>query len=315
MRKAARIALKQCMGLKRKESVLIVADKLRKRIANAFFDEAKKMAKSVNLIMTPVGKIDGEEPPRRVAKVMKSGYDVLLLVTTASLSHTKATTVARKTGSRVGSMPGITESMMKRCIPVDYQKMKVLSRKLLRLLKKTNKVRVVTPKGTDFSVVAKGRMTWDEDYGIYTKAGSIGNLPAGELAFAPIENKSNGIFVVDASMIEKKLKTPITIKVKNGYAYSITGGKEAKLLLKMIKPFGKPAFNIAEFGIGTNPNAKITGIILEDEKVFGTCHVALGNSSAIGGKVYAKCHLDGVIKNPTLFFDKKMIMKNGKLLI
>ena len=112
-----------------------------------------------------------------------------------------------------------------------------------------------------------------------------------------------------------KLKSPIKISVKNGYAYEIMGKSDAKKLLRAIKPLGKSAFNIAEFGIGTNPKAKITGNILEDEKVIGTCHVALGNSTGLGGKIYAKCHLDGIMTKPTIYFDKKCIMHNGKFLI
>ncbi len=40
----------------------------------------------------------------------------------------------------------------------------------------------------------------------------------------------------------------------------------------------KNADNIAEIGLGTNPVAKIIGNVLEDEKVHGTCHVALGDN-------------------------------------
>lgn len=315
MSKAAQTALTQCMDLKKKDSVLIVTDKLKKRIAEDFFYEAIKLAKNVLLITTPVGKIHGEEPPKLVAEAMKKGYDVLLLITTMSLTHTKATKAAYKGGARVASMPGITGDMMKRCIPVDYKKMSLLNEKLVKLLKKTSNIRITTAKGTDFTVVTKGRKFFDDDNGVYTKPGSIGNLPAGEVCFAPLENKSNGVFIVDASMLDEMAKSPIAIKVKNGYAVEITGKSAAKKLLKTIKPLGKSAFNIAEFGIGTNPKAKITGNILEDEKVMGTCHVALGNSTGLGGKIYAKCHLDGIITKPTICFDKKCVMKNGRFLI
>ena len=54
---------------------------------------------------------------------------------------------------------------------------------------------------------------------------------------------------------------------------------------------------------------------LEDEKVLGTCHIALGNNYSFGGKVNVPIHLDGIIKKPTIIFDDKIIMKEGKLLI
>jgi aminopeptidase len=315
MKRAAHIALTQCMGIKKRDSLLIITDKHKKKIAETFFYEAMPLCRHVLLITIPIGKIHGEEPPKLVAETMKK-YDVALLITTMSLSHTNARKAACKKGVRMASMPGITVDMMKRCIPVEYDKITKTNKKILKKTQKRTRVRITANNGTDISLIVKnikGDVVGDN--GIYKKPGTFGNLPAGEVCWAPVEGKTNGVFVVDASMFDEKLKKPITIKVKNGYAYEITGGAQAKKLLKMITPLGKSAFNIAELGIGTNPKAKITGNVLEDEKVTGTCHIALGNNTGLGGKTYAKCHLDGVIQKPTIFFDDKCIMKNGKLLI
>ena len=89
----------------------------------------------------------------------------------------------------------------------------------------------------------------------------------------------------------------------------------AKKLSRMLDAVGKNARNIAEFGIGTNDSAKLSGVILEDEKVKGTVHIALGNNVSMGGKVNVPIHLDGVMKKPTVYLDNKILMKNGKLLI
>ncbi len=107
----------------------------------------------------------------------------------------------------------------------------------------------------------------------------------------------------------------IKIEVKNGFATGITGGKSAKKLVKMLAPFGRKGRNIAEIGIGTNDKAKLSGLILEDEKVLGTAHIALGNNLSMGGNVSVGIHLDGVIKKPDIWFDNKQIMKKGKLLV
>ena len=267
MKRAAYTALTQCMGIKKKDSLLIITDKKKKKIAEAFFYEAMPLCRHVLLITIPIGKIHGEEPPKLVAETMKK-YDVALLITTMSLSHTNARKAACKKGVRMASMPGITADMMKRCIPVDYNKITKINKKILRLAKKNTKVRITTKLGTDISLIVKNiRGDTVGDNGIYKKQGEFGNLPAGEVCWAPKEGKTNGVFVVDASMFDEKMKTPITIKVKNGYAYEITGGAQAKKLLKMIKPLGKSAFNIAELGIGTNPRAKITGMFLRMKKL------------------------------------------------
>ena len=137
------------------------------------------------------------------------------------------------------------------------------------------------------------------------------NLPAGELFIAPREGTANGKLIIDGSLWEI-LKNPVSIDVKDGYAKRITGTKE---IAKQISRRGKEGRNIAEVGIGMNPKAKIIGNVLEDEKVMGTVHVALGDNSTFGGKCRAGIHIDGIIKKPTLIADNKIILEDGKLRI
>lgn len=66
-----------------------------------------------------------------------------------------------------------------------------------------------------------------------------------------------------------------------------------------------------ELGIGTNDQAIITGNILEDEKVLGTCHVAIGDNSTFGGTVSVASHLDGILRNPSLEVDDKLLLYRG----
>jgi len=86
-------------------------------------------------------------------------------------------------------------------------------------------------------------------------------------------------------------------------------------LLELLAPHGRPARNVAEFGIGTNDKAILSGNILEDEKVQGTIHIAFGDNKSMGGSVQVPSHLDGLIKQPTVWFDEQKVMENGRLLI
>ena len=97
------------------------------------------------------------------------------------------------------------------------------------------------------------------------------------------------------------------ITVEDGYATKIQGDRSRKLkkILEDIKD--KDAYAIAELGIGTNDKAVITGNILEDEKVLGTAHIALGNNRSYGGKIDVPVHLDGVFHKPTIIVDNKKI--------
>jgi aminopeptidase len=112
-----------------------------------------------------------------------------------------------------------------------------------------------------------------------------------------------------------KVTTPVRIVVRDGYAADITGGEEAERLIKLLEPHGKDARTVAEFGIGTNDKAILSGLILEDEKVMGTIHIAFGDNKSMGGSVRVASHLDGLVKNPDVWFDGRQIMRNGKFTI
>ena len=70
-----------------------------------------------------------------------------------------------------------------------------------------------------------------------------------------------------------------------------------------------------QLGIGTNEKAVLCGIILEDEKVYGTVHIAFGTNVSFGGTVKADCHMDGIILKPDLYLDDQLIIKAGEFQI
>ena len=90
--------------------------------------------------------------------------------------------------------------------------------------------------------------------------------------------------------------------MENGNAVSFSG-KRADELETMIDRAGPDARNVAELGIGINPAARLIGVILEDEKVGGTVHMALGDNSTFGGNVSVDLHLDGIITSPKVYVD------------
>ena len=60
--------------------------------------------------------------------------------------------------------------------------------------------------------------------------------------------------------------------------------------------------------------ATLTGVILEDEKVMGTIHIAFGDNKSMGGGVRVASHLDGLVKSPSVWFDDDLVMDGGRLL-
>ena len=51
--------------------------------------------------------------------------------------------------------------------------------------------------------------------------------------------------------------------------------------------------------------------MLEDEGVFGSCHIGIGTSITLGGVVKAACHYDVIMKSGTIVADGKMLMEHG----
>ena len=312
LEKAAVNVLKNCMNVKRDEKVLIVTDSKLSKIGKVFLDNAKDLTKFVDLVKIPIPKVAGTEPPAKAAKLMLE-YDVILGITSRSISHTKARKNASNKGARIATMPGITKDIVKRTLAADYRKIEEKNLGLIKKLKKSRVIRVKTKKGTDVSLIVN-KKKWFNDSGIYRKKRDFGNLPGGEIGFMPTEGKTEGTVVVDGSigglgLVDKDT----TIAIKKGFTTEIGGGKVAKRLEKQLK--NKKYKNIAEFAFGTNPGARISGVTLEDEKVLGTVHIALGNNKSYGGKVAVPFHVDCVIKKPDVFADGRLVMKKGIFLI
>ena len=310
--KAAVNILKNCIDVKRDEKVLIVTDSKLAKIGKVFLDNAKEITKFVDGVKIPIPKVAGTEPPVNVAKLMLE-YDVILAATARSLSHTKARKNASSKGARIITMPGITNDIVKRTLVADYSKIKEKNLKLIKKLKKSRVIRVKTKKGTDVSLIVN-KKKWFDDSGICRKNKDFGNLPGGEIICMPAEGKTEGTFVVDGSigglgLVDKD----ITLAIKKGFATKIEGGKVAKRLEKQLK--NRKYRNIAEFAFGTNPGARVSGVTLEDEKVLGTVHIALGNNKSYGGKVTVPFHVDCVMKKPDVFADSKLVMKKGRFLV
>ncbi|MGZ4933257.1 MAG: aminopeptidase [Halobacteriota archaeon] len=292
------------LGLKQNETVLIVTDTLRLKIAKSLYDTAREMnCEAIMMTMPPLSR-DGEEPPRAVAEAMRS-VDVVIAPTTASLTHTSARKRANEAGVRTATMPGVTERMMVEggltANPADIAEN---TRRLATILKDASEIHLTSDQGTNITFDVDSAK-WNLDLGCCRDEGCSTNLPAGEIYVAP--ESSRGTVVIDGSMGGLELlKHPIKIEVRDGTAIDIRGDR-AKEVLKIINPLGDNARNIAELGIGTNPRARIIGVVLEDEKVCGTAHVALGDNSTFGGNVEAGVHLDGIIRKPRLYADGREV--------
>lgn len=312
LRTAALIAVRDCMGVVPGERVLVVTDAPLRTIGYAIFETARDLGNEVFLVEMRPRQTNGEEPPPEIAALMTE-VDVVLCPTSKSLTHTDARRAASAQGVRVATLPGVTEAIMIRCMNADYHAIAARTFRICDLMRATKVIRVTAPAGTDVTLPIEGREAHASS-GLFREKGLWGNLPTGESYLAPLEGLSNGVVVVDGSMASVGMvDEPIRIVVKDGYATDISGGLAARRFEALLEPHGKDARTVAEFGIGTNDRAILTGVILEDEKVMGTIHIAFGDNKSMGGTVRVASHLDGLVKQATVWFDDRLVMDAGRL--
>ncbi|MGG1658952.1 aminopeptidase [Brevibacillus sp. NRS-1366] len=302
--------LTSCMALKAGESFLVVADEPKRELGEALWEAGKQLGAEAVLVVMKEREKSGQEPPVAVAEAMKQS-DVVVCVTEHSLTHTKARKEAAANGTRLATMPGITADMfLQGAISADYAQVKILTEQVTELLTQASTVRIEKAgKSLSFSIAGRNGVP---STGMYVNPGESGNLPSGEAYIAPLEGTAEGQILVDGSISGiGKIDTPLLLTLQNGRITDAEGTSAERLLQILGEQDGRM---LAEFGIGTNDKARITGVVLEDEKVYGTIHVAFGSNNTFGGTIVAGVHIDLVVKEPDVYLDDQLIMKSGQLL-
>ncbi|WP_419887050.1 aminopeptidase [Neobacillus niacini] len=299
--------LVKCLGLKETELFLVVTDDVKKELGESLFEAGKLLGAESMLMVMKERKKSGEEPPASVTAAMIEA-DVVVCLTEHSLTHTQARKKAAASETRLATMPGITEDMfLEGAIAADYSQVKILTEAMTDVLTEGKSVRIEKDEYTlTFSIEGRDGIP---STGMYLEPGQSGNLPSGEAYIAPVEGTAIGQITIDGSIAGiGRLDTPVLLTIENGRIVRAEGEAGAKLLEILGDGDGRL---LGEFGIGTNDKARITGVVLEDEKVYGTIHVAFGSNNTFGGTISAGVHIDGVVTKPTVYINEEILMENG----
>jgi len=303
-------AIKQSLRLRKGERLLLVTDKEKMEIAEAFAFWAKEVgAETTTYLMTETLRPITE--PTRLFKEIAKKATAIAYMLDARIEEKPFRGYMVKIGmerSRICMMPGLTRDMMERLINIDFKEINMFTKKVIKALKDADDVLVENPEGTRIEFSVKGRK-WANDNGDISCKGKHGNLPAGECYTAPVEDTFTGKLVI--SLIDDKLGHGV-MEFEKGRLVNHRGkGIEA-----IIKNIGKDKTGriIGEFGIGTNKQARITPNMLEAEKAFGTAHFAIGDSYGLG-KNASKHHYDALVDKVTIQAKGKLIAKEGKFLL
>ena len=129
----------------------------------------------------------------------------------------------------------------------------------------------------------------------------------------------NGTIVIDGSWDSDLVDEPVVLQVENGLIVDVKGGTAAA---QIRQTFGEAArrltskdqenvWTVAEFGFGMNPNARLAGNVLEDEKKLGTAYFSIGDTTTLGGSAAVGIQISGVLASPSIGLDELMLFEDG----
>lgn len=312
----ARILVGRCARVRKGEHVVIVTDEGKLRIAQALFAEVRACGGIPTLLEMPPRTVDAQEPPEPVAAAMQAA-NVVFTPVTISITHTAAVKQSLDRGARVLALSAFTEEMMQRGgIDADFPAIAPVCRAIAERFARGRRLHLTNPAGTRLVADITGRrgnaMTG------MPEAGHLTPVPTIEANVSPVEGTAKGVVVADASIPYLGigvLREPVRLEIGEGIVTRVSGGAQAARLDDAIRATGDPnAWNVAEVGVGLNPNARMIGVMLEDEAVEGTVHIGIGTSITLGGTVKAASHYDVILWRPTLEVDGERLLENGRIL-
>lgn len=308
--RAYRQIVEHCLGVRPGDDVLIVIDPERRGIGAGLLEAVQNAGAEAAVAVLPPSATRGTEPTRAVAAALRAA-DVFLAPCLPSLSHTTARKAASAAGVRGATLPGATIGMLSRLMTADLDLVARRSAAVAELLTRATTATVTCDAGTDLVLDLTGRAAISDD-GDLRAGGAFGNLPCGEGFVSPCG--ASGTIAAHVLPTSGVHDEPVVLTVEDGLLTDASGGPAgaATSFLSALDAHGPTARTIAELGIGTNENARITGNVLEDEKVLGTAHVAFGASAGIGGDVAVPVHLDVVVLRPTVRVEGTLVVDRGR---
>lgn len=239
--------------------------------------------------------------------------DVVFTVTTHSITHTDGFRDALAEGARTAVFRGVTEDMyVSGGIDTDYEQLRERTLAVRDVLDAADEAVVTSPTGTNVTLDLRSQPAFSLDGYCHEYNDNLAAYPAGESPTSPASG--TGTIVIDHSMDGiGRLDDPIELALDDGGITAVDGGWEADELCEIINGADAGATNLAEFAIGTNPDARLVGNLAEDKKRLGTVHFAIGDDRTLGGDRRSSIHLDGLVRNPTVDLDGKRILEAGDL--
>jgi len=311
MRKSAELVVDVCFAVKEGDVVTIITDDRRKEEADMVATVVSErggwpiVANNESQIRRALQDTHFPMvPPRNLHKAMVTSDQIIIMTNLEwanRFAHVPAVKESVANQVRIGS---IEEGFGRWPISVeDIEHTIGNAKSAISLLEGNKRVRVTSPAGTDVEVSIERRPAL-EVVPVKLPGAMMGPAPLwGEVAYAAVEDQTNGTIVVDGNMlgigVPGHVEYPITWHVEDGRYRAIEGREEARRLRDVIAGVSGTEV-VAEFAFGTSDFAPIGSPSEKGRK--GTVHFALGDNQNCypGGQNKSVLHLDGVCHKVTL---------------
>jgi aminopeptidase len=325
---AAKNALENVLEAVGDERILIVCDKEKTEVGEAFATGALALGLWTRLVILRTSKQPRTEIPEHLQEILNQKPDIYINLLKGNREETPFRIKLIKTETqdhkaRLGHCPGVTADMLTEgalaLTPEEHKSMQSHAERLIRALENTVSVEIRNPAGTNLTLSTKNRKFFT-DTKLDRKTMKWMNLPTGEVLVAPVEDSLNGKLVCDMAIGGiGKLRKPVQVTAKNGGVESVFS-EDKDHLRRVEETFQTDDWSdvVGEFAFGINPKARFVQEFLEAEKMLGTIHVAFGaNTDMPGGKNPSKNHMDLLISDPTVKITKEdgetvTIMEKGR---
>jgi leucyl aminopeptidase (aminopeptidase T) len=229
-----------------------------------------------------------------------------------------ATLEARSKGTRVlaTDVRGVEDYVVRALLDIDVEAMIRNAERVAQLWDQTKHCRVTSPQGTDVSFELMPRKSVIGD-GALSRDGEMDFYPGAQVSIAPVEETINGTIVIDASdSVQGVVQNPYSLTLKNGVITAVEGGKEADVMRNWLESHNdEKIYRLCHFSIGLNPQAGISGNMIEDERMLAAVDFGFGyQDPKFGGTVgLSPYHEDIMLATPTIYLDGKEMSGGGKL--
>lgn len=208
-----------CMGLQRRGKVLVVVDEPLGHVRDALLAKASRSdpAELWSYTFPDASRPFDEYPPALLSLATQVDAMILLLASMNTVKELPAWVagreVIRKGKARAGLGAFIDQSILDQEMSADYEKIAAFTLSLAERLRGSSTAHITTGLGTDLHLSLAAR-EWRTDTGILRGRGVFGNLPAGEIYTAPLEDSADGVLVVDKSFPGLLLTEPVRLVLK-----------------------------------------------------------------------------------------------------